>query len=117
MAFDPAADAPAPSLPAPDVGTSAYVALALAVGAGAIPLLTWTLVPDWTTGQLVASWALANLLASAFAVAGLITGVVARCHPCGVVAILVSLLAGAFSAVTLLALALTLGLGEASNGL
>ena len=83
MAFDPAADASAPSLPAPDVGTSAYVALALAVGAGAIPLLTWTLVPDWTTGQVVASWALANLLASAFAVAGLITGVVARCHPCG----------------------------------
>ena len=101
----------------PDVRTSAYVALALAVGAGAIPLLTWSLQSDRLPGHVVASWALANLLASALAVAGLVTGVAARSHPCGFVAILVSLLAGAFAAVTLLALALTLGLGGVSNGL
>jgi hypothetical protein len=100
-----------------DVRRSGYAALVLAVGAGIIPLLTWTLVAERTTGQIIASWALANLLASALAVAGLITGVVARSHTCGFVAILLSLLAGAFAAVTLLALALTLGLDGVSDGL
>ena len=97
--------------------TSAWVALVLAAVAAVIPLMTWSLATDRMSGQAVSSWAMANLLASACAVAGLVTGIVARTHPAGVIAILVSLLAGAFSAVTLLALALTLGLGGVSHGL